>query len=118
MVIVCEGKLSCVIRQPGKNLQMTLYKQLVSSGMIRHERRRILAVAMVDRWPAQDSRHKVQVRQRVDPAEPGTPRLARQAGLVRPPAPTRLQPEPRRSRPRQADPRPVRRYDGILDEDR
>ena len=60
-----HGNLSSVIRQRGKNLQMTLYKQLVSSGMIRHEQRTILAVAMVDRWPAQDSRHKVQVRRRV-----------------------------------------------------
>ena len=34
-----QGNLSWVIRQRGKNLQMTLYKQLVSSGMIRHEQR-------------------------------------------------------------------------------
>jgi Golgi phosphoprotein 3 (GPP34) len=60
-----QGRLSWVLRQRGKNLQMTLYKRLVSSGMIRHEQRTILAVAMVDRWPAQDSRHKVEVRRRV-----------------------------------------------------
>ena len=46
-----QGNLAWVIRQRGKNLQMTLYKQLVRSGMIRHEQRTILAVAMVDRWP-------------------------------------------------------------------
>jgi hypothetical protein len=60
-----QGRLSWVLRQRGKNLQMTLYKRLVSSGMIRHEQRTILAVAMVDWWPAQDSRHKVEVRRRV-----------------------------------------------------
>jgi hypothetical protein len=64
MVIACEANISCVISQPGKNLQRTLYERLVSSGLIR-QRRRILAVIKVDRWPAQDSRHKVQVRQRV-----------------------------------------------------
>ena len=57
--------LSWVIRQSGKNLPLTLYKRFVSSGMVRHERRKILAVVKVDRWPVQDSRHKVEVRQRV-----------------------------------------------------
>jgi hypothetical protein len=64
-----EGKLSCVIREPGKNLQMTLYKRLVSSGMVRHERRRTLmenlALTRVDMGPVQDSRHKAEVRRRV-----------------------------------------------------
>jgi hypothetical protein len=46
-------------------LQLTLYKRLGSGGVVRYERRRILAVIGVDRWPAQDSRHKVQVRGRV-----------------------------------------------------
>ena len=60
-----EGNLSGVIRESGKNLQRTLYERLVDSGMIRHEPRRILGVVKVDRWPAQDSRHKVEVRRRV-----------------------------------------------------
>ena len=68
IAIMGQGNLAWVIRQRGKNLQMTLYKQLVSSGMIRHEQRTILAVAMVDRWPVRDSRHKVEVRRRVTQA--------------------------------------------------
>jgi Golgi phosphoprotein 3 (GPP34) len=59
------GEQPWVIREPGRDLKRPLYKQLVSSGMIRHERRRTLAVTKVDRWPAQDSRHKAQVRRRV-----------------------------------------------------
>ena len=82
MVIACEGNISCVISQPGKNLQRTLYERLVSSGLIR-QRRRILAVIKVDRWPAQDSRHKVQVRQRVIQAvEENTTPDTRSAALI------------------------------------
>ena len=59
-----NGNLSEVIRESSRNLQRTLYERFVDSGMVRHEQRRILA-AIFDRWPAQDSRHKVEVRQRV-----------------------------------------------------
>jgi Golgi phosphoprotein 3 (GPP34) len=65
IAIRSEGKLWSVLRQPSKKLQRTLCERLVDSGMIRHEQRTILAVISVDRWPAQDSRHKVEVRRRV-----------------------------------------------------
>ena len=50
--------IQAVIGQSGKKVRKTLYERLVSMGMVRHERRRILR----DRWPAQDSRHKAEVR--------------------------------------------------------
>ena len=53
--------IQAVIGQSAKKVRKTLYERLVSMGMVRHERRRILR----DRWPAQDSRHKVEVRGRV-----------------------------------------------------
>ena len=53
--------IQAVIGQSGKKVRKTLYERLVSMGMVRHERRRILR----DRWPAQDSRHKAEVRGRV-----------------------------------------------------
>ena len=53
--------IQAVIGQSAKKVRKTLYQRLVSMGMVRHERRRILR----DRWPAQDSRHKAEVRGRV-----------------------------------------------------
>ncbi len=53
--------IQAVIGQSAKKVRKTLYERLVSMGMVRHERRRILR----DRWPAQDSRHKAEVRGRV-----------------------------------------------------
>jgi hypothetical protein len=52
--------IQAVIGQSGKKVRKTLYERLVSLGMVRHERR-----ILGDRWPAQDSRHKVEVRGRV-----------------------------------------------------
>ena len=53
--------IQAVIGQSARNGRKTLYERLVSMGVVRHERRRILR----DRWPAQDSRHKVEMRGRV-----------------------------------------------------
>jgi Golgi phosphoprotein 3 (GPP34) len=50
--------IQAVIGRSGKKVRKTLYERLVSMGMVRYEPRRILR----DRWPAQDSRHKVEVR--------------------------------------------------------
>jgi uncharacterized membrane protein YgcG len=53
--------IQAVIGQSGQNMRKTLYERLVGTGTVRYERRRILR----DRWPAQDSRHKVEMRGRV-----------------------------------------------------
>lgn len=45
-------------------LKLALHKRLVSSGMIRYERRTILAVVKVE-LPAHESTHKLEVRRRV-----------------------------------------------------
>jgi Golgi phosphoprotein 3 (GPP34) len=50
-----------VIGESDKTGRKPLYERLVGMGLVRHERRRILG----DRWPAEDSRHKVQMRGRV-----------------------------------------------------
>ena len=67
-----ESELSWVIRLSGENLQQTLYERFFSRGMVRHERRRTLmynfALTKEDRWPVQDSRRQVEVRQRVTQA--------------------------------------------------
>ena len=66
-----------VIGQTGKKVRKTLYERLVS--MVRYERRRILG----DRWPAQDSGHKAEVRGRMIQAlvEQATPDT-RNAALI------------------------------------
>jgi Golgi phosphoprotein 3 (GPP34) len=53
--------IQAVIGRSDKTGRTTLYERLVSMGTVRYERRRILR----DRWPAQDSRHKVEMRGRV-----------------------------------------------------
>jgi Golgi phosphoprotein 3 (GPP34) len=45
----------------GRGLQMKLYGRLASRGMVRYEPS-IWALGNADRWPAQDDRHKVEVR--------------------------------------------------------
>ena len=66
ILITRQGrKPSTVIRPLSKNLRNTLYERMAGSGMIRAGRGRILGIFPARRWPAQDARHKEQVRQLV-----------------------------------------------------
>jgi hypothetical protein len=86
IAIRSEGKLLWAIRESRKNLNKTLYMRLVSSGMVRHERRRTLRVNLAltteDRWPVQDSRHKAEVRGRIEARVEQTTPDTRSAALI------------------------------------
>jgi hypothetical protein len=63
IVMARQGKRSSmVIRSLSKNLRRTLYERLAASGVIRAEQGRALLVFPLRRWPAQDVRHKAEVR--------------------------------------------------------
>jgi len=69
IVIAHQGnKPSSVIGPLSKNLRQALYERLVSSGVVRAERGRILGVFPVHRWPAQDASHEAEVRRLVTQA--------------------------------------------------
>jgi Golgi phosphoprotein 3 (GPP34) len=69
------SKPSTLIRPLAKNLQETLYERLASNGVVRAGQSRILGLFPTRRWPAQDSRHEADVRQRLIQAlvQQGTP---------------------------------------------
>jgi hypothetical protein len=56
------SKPSAVIRRLHKNLRRTLYGRLAARGVVRAERRTLLGVVAVRRWPAQDASHKAELR--------------------------------------------------------
>jgi len=63
IVVAHQGnKPSSVIGPLSKNLRQALYERLVSSGVVRAERGRILGVFPIHRWPAQDASHEAEVR--------------------------------------------------------
>lgn len=63
ILIAHQGqKPSAVIRPLGKNLRRTLYRRLADSEMIHAERRKILGLIPVRRWPAQDVSDETEVR--------------------------------------------------------
>src|SRR5215467_14646533 len=63
IVVAHQGnRPSSVIRPLSKNLRQALYERLVSSGVVRAERGRILGVFPIHRWPAQDASHEAEVR--------------------------------------------------------
>jgi len=69
IVVAHQGnKPSSVIGPLSKNLRQALYERLVSSGVVRAERGRILGVFPVHRWPAQDASHEAEVRRLVTQA--------------------------------------------------
>jgi len=69
VVVAHQGnKPSSVIGPLSKNLRQALYERLVSSGVVRAERGRILGVFPVHRWPAQDASHEAEVRRLVTQA--------------------------------------------------
>ena len=63
IVVAHQGnRPSSVIRPLSKNLRQALYERLVSSGVVRAERGRILGVFPIHRWPAQDASDEAEVR--------------------------------------------------------
>src|SRR5512133_270894 len=71
------------LRALGKNLRPALYQRLAASGMVHAERDRVLGFISTHRWPAQDGRHKADVRRLLTEALIGeaTPD-PRTAGLI------------------------------------
>ena len=69
IVVAHQGNQpSSVIGPLSKNLRQALYERLVSSGVVRAERGRILGVFPIHRWPAQDASHEAEVRRLVTQA--------------------------------------------------
>jgi hypothetical protein len=69
IVLAYQGKRpSAVLGALSKNLRQMLYERLADSGVVRAERSRILGVAPVHRWPAQDASHEAEVRRLVTQA--------------------------------------------------
>jgi hypothetical protein len=63
IIVARQGsKPSAVIRGLSKDLRRTLYGRLAAQGVIRAERRTILGVLPIRRWPAQDAGHKAELR--------------------------------------------------------
>jgi Golgi phosphoprotein 3 GPP34 len=66
IILARQGSKPATLILPlSKNLRHTLYERLASSGVIRAGQGRILGLVPVHRWPAQDSRHETEVRQRL-----------------------------------------------------
>jgi hypothetical protein len=62
------SKPSTLIRPLAKNLRQTLYQRLASSGLLQAGQSRILGLFPAPSWPAQDVRHKAEVRQQLTQA--------------------------------------------------
>lgn len=66
VIIARQGsKPSALIKPLGKNLRQLLYQRLARSGLLHAGQGRILGLFPARRWPAQDSRHKAEVRQQL-----------------------------------------------------
>lgn len=64
ILIAHQGEKPTAVIQPlSKNLRRTLYRRLAGDEMVRAERRKILGVFPVRRWPAQDTSHEADLRQ-------------------------------------------------------
>jgi hypothetical protein len=83
-IVARQGsKPATLIRPLGKNLRQALYQRLATSGLLHAAQGRILGLFPAHSWPAQDSRHKAEVRQQLIQAlvEQGSPD-ARTAALI------------------------------------